>query len=278
MKRRAANGQGFLITAEPPVTVTVLVGVPAVAVPGERVVVVVFEMTPSSPTVITVFTVRTVVTVRTAETTGITVFGGAATATRYPTKLTPATPPAAATAVILRRRARARSRRSARSWGDGGEVMWFLSVGRGGVIPASRRWLAAAFENDGSSLRCQTPRRAQVVDVSAGRARSTGATHPAIQIRICRLLASDVVPRIGFEPMVSALRGRCPGPLDERGPKAPDHTSARRWLRPDRARPFPGCAGHRRAWPGLPRPGPAGIAAPSDPPRERSPGCARRSR
>ena len=28
---------------------------------------------------------------------------------------------------------------------------------------------------------------------------------------------AGVVPRIGFEPMISALRGRCPGPLDERG-------------------------------------------------------------
>src|SRR5689334_22325144 len=26
-----------------------------------------------------------------------------------------------------------------------------------------------------------------------------------------------MVPRTGFEPVVSALRGRCPGPLDERG-------------------------------------------------------------
>src|ERR1019366_6087346 len=91
------------MTAEPPETVTVLVGVPAVAVPGERVVVVVFDMTPSSPTVITVFTVFTVVTVRTVEPSGIAVFGGAATATRYPTRPTPATPPAAATAVILGR-------------------------------------------------------------------------------------------------------------------------------------------------------------------------------
>ncbi len=71
-----ADGQGFLTTVEPPVTVTALVAVPAVAVPGERVVVVVFEMTPSSPTVITVFTVRT------AEITGIAVFGGAPTAAR----------------------------------------------------------------------------------------------------------------------------------------------------------------------------------------------------
>ena len=27
-----------------------------------------------------------------------------------------------------------------------------------------------------------------------------------------------MVPHIGFEPMISALRGRCPGPLDECGP------------------------------------------------------------
>ncbi len=31
-----------------------------------------------------------------------------------------------------------------------------------------------------------------------------------------------------IEPMVSALRGRCPGPPDERGPKAPDHSSGLR--------------------------------------------------
>src|SRR5258708_18736744 len=30
-------------------------------------------------------------------------------------------------------------------------------------------------------------------------------------------LRAVLVPRIGFEPMISALRGRCPGPLDERG-------------------------------------------------------------
>ncbi len=28
---------------------------------------------------------------------------------------------------------------------------------------------------------------------------------------------SELVPHIGFEPMISALRGRCPGPLDECG-------------------------------------------------------------
>jgi hypothetical protein len=68
--------QGFLTTAEPPETVTALAAVPAVAVPGESVVVVVFEVTPSSPTVMTV------VTVRTADTAGIAVFAGAPTATK----------------------------------------------------------------------------------------------------------------------------------------------------------------------------------------------------
>src|SRR5438552_2048185 len=29
-----------------------------------------------------------------------------------------------------------------------------------------------------------------------------------------------LVPHIGFEPMISALRGRCPGPLDECGPES----------------------------------------------------------
>ncbi len=28
---------------------------------------------------------------------------------------------------------------------------------------------------------------------------------------------ADLVPHIGFEPMISALRGLCPGPLDECG-------------------------------------------------------------
>ena len=28
----------------------------------------------------------------------------------------------------------------------------------------------------------------------------------------------DLVPHTGFEPVISALRGRCPGPLDECGP------------------------------------------------------------
>ena len=28
---------------------------------------------------------------------------------------------------------------------------------------------------------------------------------------------SDLVPHTGFEPVISALRGRCPGPLDECG-------------------------------------------------------------
>src|SRR3979490_174256 len=31
------------------------------------------------------------------------------------------------------------------------------------------------------------------------------------------VMGAVLVPRIGFEPMISALRGRCPGPLDERG-------------------------------------------------------------
>ncbi|MFI5286342.1 MAG: hypothetical protein ACHQ4F_08480 [Candidatus Dormibacteria bacterium] len=65
-----------MTTVEPPVTVTALAAVPAVAVPGESVVVVVFEMTPSSPTVMTV------VTVRTADTAGVAVFVGEPTATR----------------------------------------------------------------------------------------------------------------------------------------------------------------------------------------------------
>ena len=30
----------------------------------------------------------------------------------------------------------------------------------------------------------------------------------------------NLVPHIGFEPMISALRGRCPGPLDECGADA----------------------------------------------------------
>src|SRR6266542_2733279 len=30
----------------------------------------------------------------------------------------------------------------------------------------------------------------------------------------------ELVPHIGFEPMISALRGRCPGPLDECGTNA----------------------------------------------------------
>lgn len=29
-----------------------------------------------------------------------------------------------------------------------------------------------------------------------------------------------LVPRTGFEPVVSSLRGRCPGPLDERATAA----------------------------------------------------------
>ena len=74
--------QGFLTTVEPPVTVTALVAVPGVAVPGESVVVVVFETTPSSPTLMTVVTVRTLVIVRTAEGAGIAVFVGAPTATK----------------------------------------------------------------------------------------------------------------------------------------------------------------------------------------------------
>ena len=34
--------------------------------------------------------------------------------------------------------------------------------------------------------------------------------HPPVRVR-------SVVPRTGFEPVTSALRGRCPEPLDERG-------------------------------------------------------------
>jgi hypothetical protein len=56
-----------------------------------------------------------------------------------------------------------------------------------------------------------------------------------------------VVPHIGFEPMISALRGRCPGPLDECGQAAslakglaraggPPGRRARR-RRPARSRP-----------------------------------------
>jgi hypothetical protein len=51
--------------------------VPGVAVPGESEVVVVFEMTPSSPTVMTVVTVRT-----SDAATGVTVFVGALAATK----------------------------------------------------------------------------------------------------------------------------------------------------------------------------------------------------
>src|SRR5664279_4591352 len=32
----------------------------------------------------------------------------------------------------------------------------------------------------------------------------------------------SLVPHTGFEPVISALRGRCPGPLDECGPVAGD--------------------------------------------------------
>ena len=35
-----------------------------------------------------------------------------------------------------------------------------------------------------------------------------------------RSISSKLVPRIGFEPMISALRGPCPRPLDERGIEA----------------------------------------------------------
>src|SRR5437773_2378834 len=35
--------------------------------------------------------------------------------------------------------------------------------------------------------------------------------------RTTRCCDLEVVPHIGFEPMISALRGRCPGPLDECG-------------------------------------------------------------
>ena len=36
-----------------------------------------------------------------------------------------------------------------------------------------------------------------------------------------------LVPHTGFEPVISALRGRCPGPLDECGPVRPDATRSR---------------------------------------------------
>ena len=36
-----------------------------------------------------------------------------------------------------------------------------------------------------------------------------------------------LVPHTGFEPVVSALRGRCPGPLDECGPVGTDVSPGR---------------------------------------------------
>ena len=38
----------------------------------------------------------------------------------------------------------------------------------------------------------------------------------AKQARACALTCEDLVARAGFEPAISALRGRCPKPLDER--------------------------------------------------------------
>src|SRR6266508_2750898 len=35
-----------------------------------------------------------------------------------------------------------------------------------------------------------------------------------------KMLWLELVPHTGFEPVISALRGRCPGPLDECGLKA----------------------------------------------------------
>ncbi len=55
----------------------------------------------------------------------------------------------------------------------------------------------------------------------------------------------QLVPHIGFEPMISALRGRCPGPLDECGEQ---HERYGPWARESSTAP-------RSGDPGWPRPG-----------------------
>src|SRR4051794_15508781 len=44
---------------------------------------------------------------------------------------------------------------------------------------------------------------------------------------------ASVVPHTGFEPVISALRGRCPGPLDECGPVGSEGAPAGRHLTSD---------------------------------------------
>ena len=48
-----------------------------------------------------------------------------------------------------------------------------------------------------------------------GRDRRADQPFDPQQATTCR---GVVVPHTGFEPVISALRGRCPGPLDECGP------------------------------------------------------------
>lgn len=57
-------------------------------------------------------------------------------------------------------------------------------------------------------MRTSKPENARVPKLVVRRAKAT--------TRIYRKRAIDLVARTGFEPVIFALRGRCPRPLDER--------------------------------------------------------------
>ena len=74
MQRRRGARAHFFTTVDPPLTVVALLAVPAVAVPADSVVVVVFVMVPSSPADVTVVTVRVTGAVGDAATVDTVVF------------------------------------------------------------------------------------------------------------------------------------------------------------------------------------------------------------
>ncbi len=69
--------------------------------------------------------------------------------------------------------------------------------------PFSRAQRKAAVEHGRERASARVSERAEAANAAMGADQRVG-----------------VVPHIGFEPMISALRGRCPGPLDECGTDA----------------------------------------------------------
>ena len=81
----------------------------------------------------------------------------------------------------------------------------------------------------GAETRCLRPEQSSRAAHSAGTKNAPGARSGALE-------SSELVPHIGFEPMISALRGLCPRPLDECGIEAATLRPAGR----DNIRPRPG--------------------------------------